>query len=416
MIYSCLALHYVIGCKTRLFPQKQVSQLVLRRIVTCFLVFLCFPIQAKDNSTLNIAYLNQLRAVPSGVPSYLERPENEGINGADLGIEDANITGRFAGFNLSIKVYNWDLSTAFSDTKKSEMQQADVILLDTTSADFTQAITLVTNVNPQALIFNIANADNIARRQFCQLPLLHTIASYQMKTDALGQWYRTKRLQDILLIQGLTEEDELYRQAFERTAQKFKLDIVEQKTWQFSFDLRRAAFAEIPLFTRTKDKYEAIFVADAQQQFAYSLPYNTHLQVPVTGDAGLRPLGWHHTHEQWGARQVQRRFKERYQRPMNEIDYAAYVSVIAISTSLQSGTDKEGLALFKSLQSDQMAIAAYKGRKLSFRQVSGQLRQPILLANEAALVTHAPLSGFLHKSNELDTLGESITSCKGTTK
>ena len=47
----------------------------------------------------------------------------------------------------------------------------------------------------------------------------------------------------------------------------------------------------------------------------------------------------------------------------------------------------------------------FKGRGLSFRAWNGQLRQPIAVVNSRALVTLAPVEGFLHQRNEMDTLG-----------
>jgi ABC transporter substrate binding protein (PQQ-dependent alcohol dehydrogenase system) len=145
------------------------------------------------------------------------------------------------------------------------------------------------------------------------------------------------------------------------------------------------------------------------------------------GSAGLKPLGWHFTHEQWGARQLQNRFKDKFSRTMNEVDFAAYAAIIAISTALQRSDSSDfknndsqmhesvtGTRLFNALVEGQLSIAAYKGRQLTFRKGTRQLRQPMALAHEEALVIHAPLPGFLHQRDELDTLGDATTTCKDT--
>lgn len=369
------------------------------------------PVFAASTDPINIAYIKQPAADVSGVPTYLQRPKQQGVQGAQLAIKDANITGRFANFALSLTAFEWQAQSR--DNLATQIQTVPVIMVESDTDDYQSIIEFVTQTNPSALIVNVANQTTDLRQSQCALPVVHTIASHQMKADALAQWFRTKRIEDILVIYGQTLQDAQFVNAFKQTAKKFKLDIVDEKQWQFSFDLRRAAFQEIPLFTRAKGKYEAVFVADSVNQFGFSLPYNTFLQVPVTGDAGLKSLGWHHTHEQWGARQIQQRFKDDYGRPMNEVDYAAYVAVVALSTALQQGAAHDGPSLFNALLSEQLDIAAYKGRKLSIRPDTHQLRQPIVLANESALVTHAPLPGFLHKTNELDTLGLTDIRCEG---
>ncbi|ODA31130.1 hypothetical protein [Veronia pacifica] len=57
------------------------------------------------------------------------------------------------------------------------------------------------------------------------------------------------------------------------------------------------------------------------------------------------------------------------------------------------------------LISNDFQLAGYKGRKLTYRTWNGQLRQPVPLFHDQALVTSAPFDGFLHPHNELDTLG-----------
>jgi len=55
-----------------------------------------------------------------------------------------------------------------------------------------------------------------------------------------------------------------------------------------------------------------------------------------------------------------------------------------------------------------------KGLAVSVRRWDQQLRQAVLLAAPYAVVARAPVEGFLHKTNALDTLGddEPETPCK----
>jgi ABC transporter substrate binding protein (PQQ-dependent alcohol dehydrogenase system) len=47
-----------------------------------------------------------------------------------------------------------------------------------------------------------------------------------------------------------------------------------------------------------------------------------------------------------------------------------------------------------------------KGLPVSVRPWDHQLRQAVLLAAPYSVVARAPVEGFLHKSNDLDTLGD----------
>ena len=57
------------------------------------------------------------------------------------------------------------------------------------------------------------------------------------------------------------------------------------------------------------------------------------------------------------------------------------------------------------VRSTDFDLAAFKGRKLTYRAWNGQLRQPILIATAKLPVTVSPQPGFLHQFSELDTLG-----------
>jgi ABC transporter substrate binding protein (PQQ-dependent alcohol dehydrogenase system) len=52
-----------------------------------------------------------------------------------------------------------------------------------------------------------------------------------------------------------------------------------------------------------------------------------------------------------------------------------------------------------------LVLDGFKGYRLDFRPWDHQLRQPIFLTSLDWVVARAPLEGFLHETNNLDTLG-----------
>jgi ABC transporter substrate binding protein (PQQ-dependent alcohol dehydrogenase system) len=62
----------------------------------------------------------------------------------------------------------------------------------------------------------------------------------------------------------------------------------------------------------------------------------------------------------------------------------------------------------KQLRSGTVYLDGFKGPRLSFRPWDQQLRQPVFLAHGGiggGIAGVAPFDGFLHPSNNLDTLG-----------
>ncbi|NMG29002.1 amino acid ABC transporter substrate-binding protein, partial [Aromatoleum evansii] len=59
----------------------------------------------------------------------------------------------------------------------------------------------------------------------------------------------------------------------------------------------------------------------------------------------------------------------------------------------------------KYLKGEEITLDGFKGNRLGFRPWDNQLRQPVLLATHNAVIERAPIAGFLHPTNNLDTLG-----------
>jgi ABC transporter substrate binding protein (PQQ-dependent alcohol dehydrogenase system) len=258
--------------------------------------------------------------------------------------------------------------------------------------------------NNQALLFDVATRTDAFRENQCLKDVLHILPSRAMRADALAQYMLKKRWNRWFLVVGNTAEDALYAQAIKRSAKRFGMKIVAEKKWLHTYDARHTAQSDIPVFTQVDD-YDVLVVADEQGLFGEYISYRTWLPRPVIGTQGLVATAWHPAHEQWGAVQIQNRFKALAERQMQEQDYAAYLAVRSIGEAVTRTKAVDAANIKAYLLSERFKLQGYKGRALSFRDWNGQLRQPVLLAAPTSLVTAPPLEGFLHPQNELDTLG-----------
>ena len=176
------------------------------------------------------------------------------------------------------------------------------------------------------------------------------------------------------------------------------------RSGRFNPTCAEVAAQDVPIFTQGAD-HDIIIIADEADDFARYIPFNTWKAVPVGGSEGLMPVAWSSVVEQWGAAQLQSRFQDLAGRPMNDIDYAAWAAVRSIAEAVTRTGSTDPVALQGYMLSDDFELAAFKGRKLSYRTWNGQLRQPIPLVHPRALAALAPLDGFLHQHSEMDTLG-----------
>ncbi|WP_025822812.1 ABC transporter substrate-binding protein [Shewanella marina] len=376
-------------------------QMILNIFLLFWWVLLPQLVMAKP-LTLKLAILVETPTFASAVPDYLRPAADQGIAGAKQAIADSNRTGKFLKHHYQLQSFSAESTTELVAQALLWQQQAiDIMLVDVSSDSLVQ---LRQQLAADVLLVNIGNRDNQFRTKNCLPNTLHISASYSMQTDALAQWLKQRRFNKVLLISGNTIEDKLYTAAVKQSLTKFALQLVAQKKWSFNTDLRRVAGKELQAFTQVDD-YDVVWVADKAQLFGQNLAYNTWLSRLVVGTNGLRANEWSYVIEAWGAAQLQNRFYQQFERHMSAKDYNAWLAVRALTEAMTQVQTNQTQLLSQYMLSDQFSLAAYKGRKLSFRAWNGQLRQPMPLTQAQALVTTAPIAGFYHPRSELDTLG-----------
>lgn len=366
---------------------------------------ICGPAFAQAQALLEIPilYLEKKAEHPPTLSNFETIPEDQGVQGARLAMEDNATTGRFLKHDYSLTETLRDVGEDIvADAKAALEGGAWIAVLNMPHEDLLAVAAL-----PEAaddLLFNAGTADVGLRAEACRPNLLHTLPSRDMLADALMQFLVKRQWTDVMLVTGRYPTDLALGEAFRNAARKFGVTITADKPWLEDADIRRNAMQEVPLFTQDAD-YDVVVVADEEEQFGTFFQYNTWQPRPVMGSAGLKTAAWSPVLEQWAAIQLQDRFREQAGRPMNSIDYAAWLAVRAVGEAVTRSRTNDVAAIRAFLMSEGFALDGFKGSRLSFRSWNGQLRQPIPLASEDALVTMAPVEGFLHQRTELDTLG-----------
>lgn len=332
-------------------------------------------------------------------------PEDQGLKGAELGIADSNATGRFVGLKFELKPTvvepGADFVAAFAEMAARENPR--FVVVHAPAADL-----LALADSPAAkdvVIFNVSAADVRLRDADCRARVLHVIPSRDMLADALMQFLTSKRWMRILLVAGPGEGDRLYAEAIKRSARKFGLKIVEEKSFDArGADIRDSATDELTLATRGPE-HDVVAVADEADEFGDVLPYNTASPRPVVGTHGMTPAAWGKPVEAWAAVQLQDRFKKLAGRQMDSVDYSGWMAVHAVGEAATQLKNPDPAAISALVLGTTFEVGGFKGRALSFRTWNGQLRQPVYLLWPGAVVATAPLEGFLHQRTEMDTLG-----------
>jgi ABC transporter substrate binding protein (PQQ-dependent alcohol dehydrogenase system) len=256
------------------------------------------------------------------------------------------------------------------------------------------------------LLFNVSEPDDALRRDLCAAEFVHVYPSRAQLMDGLVQYVVSRKWTNLLEFQGPSPDDAAMATAFEHSVQKFGAHIVAQRKFKPGTDPRDREQNDPALLSAINRDFDVVFIADSDFDFARTVPYHLVRPRPVMGSIDLEPLAWHWTWDHNGAPQVNSRFEKRSGgRHMEGADWAAWVAVKMIvqsalhTRSVDFSTQRAFILGAGSFDSD-------KGLAVSVRAWDHQVRQAVLLAAPYEVVASAPIEGFLHQTNELDTLGD----------
>jgi ABC transporter substrate binding protein (PQQ-dependent alcohol dehydrogenase system) len=327
------------------------------------------------------------------------------LPGAKMGLRDSRIIGRALGLKFKLVEHlvpeDGDVAAAIEALRKDSGARA--FLLDL-PADRLRAAAEKLADAPN-LLFNIRSREDSLRGAVCGPNLYHAAPSHRMLTDALAQYLFKKGWTKVLMLRGPGAADSAYADAFVASARRLRLEIVADRAFELTNDPRKRDESNVALLTGESD-YDAIFIADRDGEFGRYVAYQSYLPRPLIGDQGLSPAAWHWTWERHGAPQLNQRFARiENSRPMAGADWAAWIAVKSVVAAIRNTGATDPGRLREFLVGPDTSIDGYKGAPSSFRAWNNQLRQPILLHTHNAVIARAPIDGFLHPTNYLDTLG-----------
>lgn len=352
------------------------------------------------------------RALQQGFP---DAPAGRSAGAAEIALNNSVVTLQLAGWT-STRLLRADAPNAAGlpgALQQLLRQGVHHIVLELPAAGV--AAVSAAAAGKDVMLFNAAAPEDALRAGQCAPHLLHTLPSHAMQMDAIAQLLVARKWSRPLLLMGPTAGDRLLQAAWQRAATRFGIRPVAERTFRLSNDPRERDPGAMRLLTSEHD-YDAVVVLDAQGEFARDLPYRTALPRPVLGSNGLTAQAWSPYYDRNGAPQLSRRFLRRAGRAMGSYDWATWMAA-RTAAEVAGAYNKASIAQqVQALRQGAVAVDGYKGQRLTFRGWDGQLRQPLLLAHGNGVADVAPLEGFRHPRNPLDTLGYDAaeSGCKAT--
>ena len=367
---------------------------------------------ANEKEDFNIGYYDLEKDIrydewgvhPVDIRSKTNQLYKRPLAGAKLGLKDIKPFQRMA----KVKFKLMDMRIKNIDTAADEIlnhihkNNIKIVLLDFPASELINIVSKISDLN--IAVINISSKNNELRSFNCNKNLFHTIPSERMLTDSLAQYLSDKKWRKVLILTGPLEIDKAKSVSFIESAKQFGLKIVDNRSFLLGNDPRARDQNDLDFLTGSA-KYDAVYISDTHREFSYKVPFATHIPSTVLGSSGLTPRAWHWSYLRHGAPQVHGRFERMNKRRMTEEDWAAWVGMRAIAEALVRFKNNENFSFQDAFVSEEFKLDGSKGPVLNFRKWNRQLRQPIMLSTDNWVTSIAPLESFVHRVNNLDTIG-----------
>lgn len=345
--------------------------------------------------------------------------DDEGVQGARLGINDNNASAQFLGQEFILHEMEVAQGEDIGAALESLVEQGAEWIISGLPAESLNEL-MAHPSRGDRVVFNAWAPDDVLRGESCHPELYHTTPSRRMLTDALAQFLGYKQWDRWALVYGNTEEDRQLADTLRASAERYGHSVVGDKMWPHDPMARRAEGGfhaiqrEIPVFVQDLPEHDVLVIADETDYFGEYFPYQIWAPRPVVGTQGLMAAPWHRAHESWGAVQLQRRFEKLADRWMTPRDFGAWLAIRSLGEAAARSGSVEREPILDYMLSEEFELAGYLGVPVSYRTWNHQLRQPILITGPRMVASVSPQEGYLHPRTPLDALGadEGETQCR----
>jgi ABC-type branched-subunit amino acid transport system substrate-binding protein len=223
-----------------------------------------------------------------------------------------------------------------------------------------------------ATVLNVGAPDDRLRNEGCERRAFHLMPSVSMYVDALTQVLIEQRK---LTRWAVTGDGSPRGAEIEAAARRS----VARRGGTVIADSAAAEIVLLAVDERGVEAGVARGIAEGRRPDRIAGIGEAGLRLPGERAAGLWALGWHYELERFSARELNGRFRRRWNAPMTETAWAAWAALKLIGEAVVRAGAGDGAALAAFLESAP-PFDGHKGEALTFRKWDHQLRQPLYVA------------------------------------
>ena len=254
--------------------------------------------------------------------------------------------------------------------------------------------------------FNVGAPDDRLRNEACDRRVFHVTPSVSMYVDALTQVLVEQRK---LPRWSVVSDGSPRGTEIEAAARRS----VARRGGSLGGDAAAADVLLLAVDDRGVDAAMARAIGEGRRSDRVAAIGEGGMRLPAERAAGIWALGWHQELERFSARELNGRFRRRWNAPMTETAWAGWAAVKLVGEAVVRASATDGAALVAFLESAP-PFDGHKGEALTFRKWDHQLRQPLYVAGArkrdeisgplAPLAVLADVGG-----KNLDALGTAMT-------
>src|SRR6266404_7653957 len=173
---------------------------------------------AAEPAEIKIGYL-RLPEIKATISLLDVRPDNDGIAGARLAIEDNNTTGKFLNQHFTLQEVRIKDGEDVAQAATALAERNGFIIADLPADALLKAADALHDRG--TVLLNAGAIDDRLREEDCRANVIHAAPTRSMLADGLAQYLVWKQWKRWMLVVGSHDEDRRFADALRRSATRF---------------------------------------------------------------------------------------------------------------------------------------------------------------------------------------------------
>jgi ABC-type branched-subunit amino acid transport system substrate-binding protein len=339
--------------------------------------------QQQPPSRVRIVHLSSRQGPSAEMASYA-------ILGAQLGAEEADVTAGLFGTKVELVIEDAATSDNIGSLVRKLSAEDKLSAVIAALDDPTTARLSAVARQESIVCLNTAARGGELRGERCHRLIFHVEPDLAMYTHAMGQWLiqNNRKRWHFIITEG-TAGREVYQRASRLLQQQGGTEV-----GRLVIAPGQSDYQDVVAHLAGGDAEAAVLALSGQELRHFLEQYKASgLNILLAGVPldmiafwqadpaslqGVWVTSWYHGLERFSARELNRRFFRRFEKPAEGFAWANWAAVKLVIEGVLRSASTEATALVSHLEGAS-PFDGHKGRALTFRQWNHQLRQPLYI-------------------------------------